>query len=76
MYIVVAPASDDPESPSIGLTANSFRHFDARKPVALLDGEVIVDYNETEEEISSYIAAISHPSCFLERTAPEDESPA
>ena len=68
VYIVVAPASGDPESPSIGLTVNSFRYFDAREPVALLDGEVIVGYNETDD-FSGIISGTTYPDCFLERVA-------
>ena len=49
---------------------------DARSPILLSEGEIVLGYSDTEDEFSSYIGAISHPSCFLEHKAPEDESPA
>ena len=46
---------------------------DAREPILLREGEIVKGYSESKGESSSFIAGTSHPECFLEHIAPEDE---
>ncbi|WP_419553095.1 hypothetical protein [Candidatus Poriferisodalis sp.] len=46
---------------------------DAREPILLREGEIVEGYSESGNTGSSFTAGISHPSCFLEHIAPEDE---
>jgi len=46
---------------------------DARSPILLSEGEIVLGYSDSKDEYSGYTAATSYPVCFLEHIAPEDE---
>ena len=46
---------------------------DARSPILLSEGEIVQGYSDSDEELDGFIAATSHPTCFLEHTAPENQ---
>ena len=71
IFLVVAPAADPP-GPRYGVPVDLYRYLDAREPIALLGGEVIIGYSAIDE-FSDIIGGTSHPQCFLEWTAPNDE---
>ena len=54
----------------------SQRRRDAREPIPLREGEIVKGYSDNGREFSRFIAATSHPECFLEHIAPEDQPPA
>ena len=70
VFLVVAPAADPP-GPRYGVPVDLFRYLDAREPIALLGGEVIIGYSAIDE-FSDIIGGTSHPQCFLEWTAEND----
>ncbi len=49
---------------------------DATEPILLRAGEIVNGYSDTAGTDSSFIAGTSHPNCFLEHIAPENEASA
>ena len=49
---------------------------DARSPILLSEGEIVQGYSDSDDELDGFIAATSHPTCFLEHTAPNSQSSA
>ena len=71
IFLVVAPASDPPGPRYYGIPVDQFRFLDARAPIALLGGEVIIGYSAIDDP-SDIIGGTSHPQCFLEWIAQND----
>ncbi|WP_420439313.1 hypothetical protein [Candidatus Poriferisodalis sp.] len=46
---------------------------DARSPVLLSEGEIVLGYSDSKDEYSGFTAAMGYSVCFLEHIAPEDE---
>lgn len=46
---------------------------DARSPILLSEGEIVLGFSDSKDEYSGYTAATSYPLCFLEHIAPEGE---
>ena len=68
IYVVVDPGDELDHLLRRGTTRR-----DAREPILLREGEIVEGYSDSKGESSSFIAGISHPECFLEHIAPEDE---
>ena len=71
IFLVAAPASDLPGPRYYGIPVDMYRFLDAREPVALLNGEVIIGYSAIDH-FSDIIGGTSHPQCFLEWVAQND----
>lgn len=72
IFLVAAPALGLDGPRYYGIPADLYRFLDAREPVALVDGEVIIGYSAIDD-FSDIIGGTSHPQCFLEWTAHNDE---
>ena len=65
IYLVMTPAADASTPRFSGSWLDQLAHLDAREPVALLPGEQLLGYSDTDDG-SEIIAGSSHSRCFVE----------